>query len=429
MPQKAVLAALSGGADSAAMTHILCRLSDKYGFKVYAAHVNHGLRGESAQRDEEFAKQFAASLGVEIFTLKADVRAEAAKKGISEELAGREIRYEFFEKLMDKYGIDFTATAHHKNDNAETILMNFVRGSGIKGLCGIPPQRGRIIRPLLDSSRSEIESYCMENNISYVTDETNNQTVYTRNKLRHIIIPQIEKELNPSFCDTITKNAAVMSADEEFLNAAAENEYNNHVKNGKIKTEIISKMPQAMSLRVIRLMLRAVCGVSDISSDTILSVLKLARNNRTGSKCNIIRNICAFVRYGELYIAQDDEECSDFSYELKIGESVFIPQTGYTVSVEYADKCKNDGAQYFSLPSDDCVIRLRNRRMGDVFSPLGMNGKKKVKDFMINEKIPAPQRSRVGIVTFDQDIAWIIGFRRDNRFKFNKNGIKIRILY
>ncbi|MGM9937733.1 MAG: tRNA lysidine(34) synthetase TilS [Candidatus Ornithomonoglobus sp.] len=429
LPVKSVLVGLSGGADSAALTHILCALSPKYGFKVYAAHVNHGLRGETADRDEKFSKALAHRLGIEFFCLHAKVREEAEKRGISEELAGREARYGFFDELMEEHGIECTATAHHKNDNAETILMNFMRGSGIKGLCGIPYKRDRIIRPLLDVSRQMIENYCRENDIDYVTDETNLETVYTRNKIRHIILPEIETNINQSFVDTVTKNAAVLSIDEDFLKCEADKAFGELVRDNSVETKALSQLHPAVSTRVIRRMLDDMCGREDVSSSVVSAALRLAQKDRTGSRADIARGVYAAVEYGRLYLRRATAETGSFEYELNIGESRYIPEMECWVHIEKAAERQKDGWEYFGLPRENCRICVRSRIAGDKFIPFGMKGMKKVKDFMINEKIPKDKRGSVGIVTFDEDIAWIAGYRRDNRFKFHKNGIKIRLEY
>lgn len=429
MPQKGVLVGLSGGADSVALTHILWRLSEKYNFSVSTAHVNHSLRGDAADKDEQFSREFSNALGIKFYSHKADIRSIAKKEHISEETAGRRIRYEFFEKIMEDSDIDCCATAHHKNDNAETLLMNFVRGSGINGLCGIPVRRKEFIRPLLCLSRTEIEQYCQENELSYVTDSTNNETIYTRNKIRHNIIPMLERELNPSFCDTITNNVRVISADVEFLENCAEEKYKELVCNKSVEVKKLCLLYDALSLRIIRRMIADNISMSDISSDIIFSILQLAKNNRTGSMLDITGDVYARIEYGMLIIEKKCVKCDDFCYKLKIGESLYIPQIGYTIHIEYAEEKLNDGATYFSLPDSVKEINLRNRRVGDKFIPMGMNGTKSIKDFMINEKIPRDMRSRIGIVTFDQEIAWIVGYRSDNRFKFKEKGIKIWISY
>lgn len=424
-----VLVALSGGADSVALLHIMNKLSEQYGFRLYAAHVNHGLRGGDAMHDAEFSKQLCDRLGIECFVKTADVRALADEWGISEEMAGRKVRYDFFSELMEKHGIDVTATAHHKNDSAETIVMNFMRGSATAGLCGIPYRRDRFIRPLLDVKRSEIEKYCEENSLSYVTDKTNLDTVYTRNKIRNILIPEIEKEFNPNFCDTVTANAEIIRDDEDFLKKTADNEYRRSVKDNTVSIDEVLSMHKAIARRVIRMMTDNVCGTADIPSTVIDAIYKLCETGRTGAACDITKGVIARIEYGMLVICHRQTDCEYFSYEIKVGERKFIPELGYTVEVcDAAERC-DDGAQYFSIPDGIDFVTVTNRRQGDRFIPAGMDGSKSVKEYMINEKIPKHMRSRIGILRICDNIAWIIGYRRDNRFKFHKNGIKINIIY
>ncbi len=429
-----ILIGLSGGADSAALAHVLKRLSVKYGFTVSAAHVNHCLRGADADRDEDFSKRFAASLGIEIFSLRADVKGYAKEHGMSEEQAGRAVRYDYFERLMNENGIDCTATAHHRNDNAETIVMNFMRGSGMTGLCGIPYRRDRIIRPLLDVSRDEIERYCAENSIEYVTDATNFEELYTRNRIRHRLIPFIEKEFNPAFTETVTKNAAVISCEEDFIRGEAEGLYAEHVKDGAIETAVLNSLHPAMQLRIVRMMIDECCGTADVSSAVIRSVIKIAAENKTGTRADINRAAAASVGYGRLKIALRRRSAEGFAYRLSLGSGLYIPELGFTVHAERADQKKGDG-EYFSIPgrlAEDiggAELEIRSRRPGDSFVPSGMNGTKKLKDFMIDTKIPRDDRDSVGILTIDGKIAWVMGYRRDDRFKFKSFGIKIRISY
>lgn len=427
-PQRSVLVGLSGGADSIALLHIMHTLAKEYGFSVFAAHINHGLRGESAVRDEEFSRNLCNELGIRFFVKHADVKAYAKKLGISEELAGRQVRYDFFAELMAEHNIEYTATAHHKNDNAETLLMNFMRGSGTGGLCGIPYKRDKYIRPLLDVSRCDIEKYCYDNGLDFVTDETNLDTVYTRNKIRNRLIPEIEKTFNPNFVDTVTQNAGIIRDDEDFLSISAENEYKRIVSEGSADIKELVSLHKALGRRVIRMMIDEACGVADVSAQAVESVYELALKGKTGLSCDIAKNVIARCEYGKLIIGHIKDECPEFSYTIKVGEERYIPQLGYTVSVGYASERENDGAQYFETDDSIDEITVTNRRKGDKFIPSGMMGTKTVKDYMINEKIPQGERSRVGIVRIDGDIAWIIGYRRDERFKFRKKGIKICII-
>lgn len=424
-----VLVGLSGGADSVALLSVLCVLSEKYGFSVSAAHINHCLRGETAERDEAFSRAAAERAGAPFYLLRADVRDRAAEKGISEELAGREIRYEFFEKICAEKGIDAIATAHHRNDNAETILMNFMRGSSISGLCGIPYRRGKIIRPLLDVTRAEIERYCKDNSLEYVIDETNLETEYTRNKIRNILIPQIEQLFNPGFVQTVTRNAPVIAADEDYIRGEARREYE-RLGNDGIETAKFNTLHRALRSRIIRMAIEPLCSTSDVPSAVIDSVIELAEENRTGSRCDIARGIAARIEYGKLRFGAVKTENNGFSYRIRIGEKIYVPELKAEIVVEYAEGKEADGAEYFSAENiENSVIELRSRRTGDSFCPTGMRGTKKLKDYMIDEKIPRQQRDLVGLLTIDGKIAWVIGKRRDRRFKFTDHGIKISILY
>ncbi len=424
LPTRSVLVALSGGADSVALLHIMHTLSKEYGFKLYAAHVNHNLRGEAAKKDEIFSQALCHRLGIQCFVKSADVKSVAKAYAISEEMAGRRVRYEFFSELMQEYDIEYTATAHHKNDNAETIIMNFLRGSSLSGLSGIPYRRDSYIRPLLDVTRSEIEGYCKENGLDYVTDITNSENVYTRNKIRNILIPQLEREYNPNIVDTLTANAHIISEDENFISNTVDTEYDKYVKDSAVSVNDLMSLHKAISKRIIRKMIDNNCGASDVSSVVIDSVYELCKKNKTGASCNIIKDITARIEYSKLIIGKETAVCDDFSYTVKIGECVYIPEVGYSVSVKPTTEGEAD-KNTFKLPCGIDEITVTNRRIGDKFIPSGMTGTKSLKGFMIDKKIPQNERSRIGIVRIGGEIAWVIGYRRDERFKGNDIVIKI----
>ena len=192
-----VIVALSGGADSVALLNALNLIKEKYSLTVFAAHINHGLRGAEADRDENFCKILCKSYNIQLFVKKSDVKALAKQQKISEELCGRNVRYDFFEELAKKFNAKI-ATAHTASDNAETLIYNITRGSGINGAGGIAPVRDNIIRPLIEVTRSQIEEYCKTHGLSYVTDSTNLTDDYTRNRLRHLVITEL-KNINPQF--------------------------------------------------------------------------------------------------------------------------------------------------------------------------------------------------------------------------------------
>ena len=419
---ESVLVALSGGADSVCLTHALCALKNEIGITVSAAHVNHGIRGEEADRDEEFAKQFAKSLGIEFYSVKLDIPAEAKANGVSEETAGRNARYAFFDDLCRKYGIDKIATAHNKNDNAETIAMNFIRGSTVRGLGGIPRLRGNIIRPLLDVSRGEIERYCSENKLEYVTDSTNLSCDYTRNKVRNILIPLVEREFNSSFTETVTKNAVLAAEDSAYIDKTARTEYDRLVKDGRAEIKELMSLDAAVRRRVVYYMLSEASGTkSGIGAAYVKSALSLAEK-QSGASADFPHGVKLRNEYGFLVAEKRAEETTPFEYALKTGKN-YVPELSSTVTVTPADKRARDGAVYLSASEDDKII-IRSRRAGDIFRPSGMTGSKKVKEYFINKKIPRDKRPLVPIIEINGVIA-AVGKRVDRRFLFTDKGIKI----
>lgn len=250
---KTVLTALSGGRDSMALLCVLMELSAEEGFAVTAAHYNHHLR-ETAQRDEDFVRAFCAGRGISFAVGGGDVAAFAREKGLSTEEAARTLRYRFLEETAEQMGADFIATAHHGQDNAETLLMNLLRGTGLRGIGGIPPVRGRIIRPLLAVSRETIDNYVKKTDLPYVEDETNAETVYTRNRMRHELLPLLDV-LSPGSVERIALAASRFRQDEEYLEGQAKEILPSAGENGEtwISGEMLNRTHPAVSVRLLRL--------------------------------------------------------------------------------------------------------------------------------------------------------------------------------
>lgn len=408
-----IIVALSGGADSVCLLHSLYMLKDIYKLDICAAHINHNLRGIDAKRDEQFTIDFCNELGVKCYVLDADVKEYSQKNSVSEETAGRLIRYAFFEKVLHEIGYNKIATAHNKNDSAETILMNIMRGTSLSGLSGIPYKRDNVIRPVLDMTRQEIEKYCSENNLLYVTDETNLEDIYTRNKVRINLIPYIEREFNAGFISTITENAKTIRDEDSFIQEQALIEYNKLVRSDHVEIDELLKLHTAIVRRVLFIMISDIVGNKrDISSKCIEDILAMIRKNHTGKKINIGRNMTAFIQYGKLYISNQTNKTCDFEYRIEIGKWIEIKEAGYRVLIEKSNEEESD---CFCFKSVENII-IRNRRSGDYFYPIGMIGKKKIKDYFVDEKIPRDKRDRTLILLCDDDIAWVVGKRRDRRF-------------
>ena len=362
-------------------------------------------------------------LGIECFVLNADIPQIAKDTNVSEETAGRNVRYNFFNKLCEKYDINKVATAHNRNDNAETLLMNFMRGSTTNGLCGIPYVRGNIIRPILNVSRDEIEKYCSDNRLEYMTDSTNLTEDYTRNKIRHTLLPYIQKEFNTSFIKTVTENACLIKDDSDYLDGIAEDFYKHHIRNCAVNIEDLNNTDIAIKRRVLRLMLRDIYnGLNDISSTYVADILSLA-DKSSGRQINLPYGIVAKNEYGKIILEHEKKETQPFEVSINIGETVFISELDKKISVSETDMRNKDGAIYLSCDKTDKII-VRNRRNGDKFQPMGMNGTKKLKEYFIDKKIPKDKRNSVPIIEINGEIA-AVGNRIDKRFAFKDKGIKI----
>lgn len=253
---KTVLCALSGGRDSMALLSLLLKLGEERGFAVAAAHYNHSLR-DTARRDEEFVRAWCEKNGVPLTVGRGDVAVFARERKTSVEDAARILRYRFLESAADEWGADFIATAHHADDNAETVLLHLLRGAGLQGLCGIPPVRGRIIRPLLGADRKAIDRYVTENSIPFVEDETNGETKYERNRLRHELLPLLE-ELSPGAAERIAAAAARLRADNEYLERHAAALLPPAGENGEteLPRSLLKEQDAAIAVRLVRLAAR-----------------------------------------------------------------------------------------------------------------------------------------------------------------------------
>ena len=326
-----IVAGLSGGADSCALLHLLSSLREEFGITILAVHVNHGIRGTEAQRDEEFAGEFCRHLQIGFKAYHCDIPAEAVKRGLGEEETGRLVRYEKFKEAVMETGADKIAVAHNLNDCTETFLMNLCRGAGLKGLSGIKPVSGNIIRPLINCSREEIERYCADNMIGFCTDSTNLQNDYTRNKIRNILIPWLKNNINSSADLNIAKTSELLKEEEDYLEGIAYDKYQASVvksENGLtiLKTDLIIKEHSVIRNRVLRLALRGLRpDLRDFSRVHIESADSIL-NGSIGRKVNLPGNITVLKSYEGLELYKGERNYSGFCYDIKIGEKYFIKE-------------------------------------------------------------------------------------------------------
>ena len=281
-----IVLGVSGGPDSIAMLDILRQLKSEMEFEIYVVHINHSIRGEDADEDEEYVKNYCRKYEIECFTKKIDVPTIARTEKIGTEEAGRKVRYEYFEEILKETGSNKIAIAHNKNDNVETIIMHLLRGSGISGLKGIEPIReNKFIKPLIECDRQEIEKYCEENNVQPRIDKTNFENECTRNKIRNIVIPYIKKEFNPNIIETMTRLSDVISSENDFIENIAKENYNKIlVIEGKDKIELKLKefnlLDEVLKNRIILIATKKLFGSTQgIEKVNIVDIIKLCNNN------------------------------------------------------------------------------------------------------------------------------------------------------
>ncbi len=294
----AVVIALSGGADSVSLLCALDKLSQQLSFSLSACHVNHGLRGEESDGDMRFCEELCEKLGVQLEILNTDVKRFQQKHESLEETA-RRVRYDFFANVSSGKKL---ATAHNSNDSAETVLLNMMRGTGLKGLCGIPPVRGNIIRPLIYCSRDEVEQFCKENSLSYVTDKTNLSDDYTRNKVRHSILPEMLK-INPSLLDTVSRMEKNLREDNELLEALADEALQSAKADRGYKTAILSQQPKPVLRRAIRrLLMDGGIEPSTLRIEMAEEIILAGKG-----KINPCRGKFVTVKKGEVFIEEQEQ--------------------------------------------------------------------------------------------------------------------------
>jgi tRNA(Ile)-lysidine synthase len=438
-----VVVGVSGGPDSMCLLHVLLKLRDRFSLGLIAAHVNHGLRGKDADDDAQYVEEYCRTNDVEFRCIKEDIHKISAERNVSDETAGREIRYEFFERLKRENDADKIAIAHNLSDQAETVLMRIMRGTGLEGLVGIKPVRdGVYIRPLLTCARAEIEDYCSRNGINPRIDKTNFESIYARNKIRLELIPYIEKNFNTDIINVLNRLAQSAKVDSEYLEQEIEKKYKKYCKYKETKV-IITKEAflehEAVLTRLIRMGFAQVLGnLRNFDRMHIYQVIELQRNG-TGKKLMLPNGVTAFNNYGDISIyiqGEADEATYKTAGVLKLRMGINeLKELGLRVIVDQypaEEGCpdKDESVKCFDSSKVNGDITLRFRKPGDKFNPLGMSGSKKLKDIFIDMKVPQDKRDKTPLICFGDHIAWIVGYKTSDGSKIDKSTntiIKIRV--
>lgn len=438
-----VLVALSGGPDSVCLLHILYKLKKSLNIYIGAAHVNHMLRGQDALNDEEYAKKICEEFNIDFYSTRINIDKVAKEKNISHEMAGREERYKFFEFIKNTHKYSKIAVAHNSNDQAETVLMNMMRGSGIEGLCGIRNKRkGGIIRPILCLSRDEIENHCKDNNLNPRIDKTNLENIYSRNKVRLDILPYMKENFNKDIIETLNRMTNLLQIDNDFIEKQCNNSYKKYCNNEN-KHIIISKeaflLDKAIITRIIKKAFVEFTGkYNNFEMKHIYEVIELSKNS-TNKKSDLPNGIIAENVYGDIYLRHKDNNNKEYEEkEVLIDKSQLnkysLEYNKYKIdfniikgknNIEFSN---NVLIKYFDYDNIEERLIIRKRKNGDRIVPLGMKGSKKIKDILIDLKVPLEQRDEIPILCFDNEVAWIVGYKVSDKFKVTKetkNIIKI----
>ncbi len=414
--KESVVVGLSGGADSVCLLKVLKELEDTLEIKVYAAHINHLIRGEEAFKDAEFTKKLCERLNIELFCSMMDIPKISKETHEGEEECGRRIRYEFFEEISKKLGGAKIATAHNQNDNAETVLFRLARGTSLKGLCGIPYVRGNIIRPLLDVPREEIEKYLEENRETYCTDSTNLNDIYARNKIRHNVLPNL-CDISSGATEHIASLSEIISDDEAYLEREARKKREEIQKNGKLDIEKFLKLDNSIKRRILTDIL-CECEEKNITKKKIDDILSIISKNKTGTRVNFGKKT-GYIAYSSLSFENKAEKSEVY---VNIGETKGF--FNYEITVKKVDTPPKKADNYIGVFDSEKIslpVLVRQKKNGDVIEQKGIFGKKKLSDLFIDRKINKTIREKIPVIVSNDKIIMVVSCAKSRLFTVDEN--------
>jgi tRNA(Ile)-lysidine synthase len=455
-PRDSVLIGVSGGPDSVALFHLLLTFAPRYSLRLGVAHLNHCLRQNDSDKDAEFVASLADRFDIPCYVQKANVRKYQIENKLSLEEAARRVRHSFLNKMAEENRFNKIAFGHQFDDNAELVLMNLFRGSGPLGISGIPPLRdGKIIRPLLQSNRSEIIAYLDQNGLKYISDSSNRDTSFLRNRIRHDLIPLLKTSYNPKITQSLNRLAAIIRSEEEWIEdviqplfekAAIRNQDNQVV----LSISILNGIHTAAQRRIIRKAILKIKGdLRRIRLTHIDSAIKLLESGPDYGNIDLPDGIMMQREGGlihffkkentlhKMHVKSDRADMLSFEYPIPKPESIFIKEISAQIkftemSIKDLPDLSRTGQHtgFFDRDALHFPLLLRNFRHGDRFTPLGMTGTQKLKKFFIDKKVPRKERLRCPLVLCRGKIIWVGGFRIDESVKVKpstKNVLKIEL--
>lgn len=429
-----VLVGLSGGPDSVCLLHLLNQLKEEYKLTLYALYIDHGLRPDETPNEIEFCKKLCENHKAPFMTKTIDVISYAKERGLNKQEAARELRYQTLENFAFETGANKIALAHNADDQAETFFMRILRGSGQKGLSGIPPVRGKIIRPLIEIERKEIEERLDKLSQTYILDSSNLKTDYFRNWIRLYVMPDFKKQ-NPDLVKTISRASEIIREEDNYLELIVTKTLMKLIPKKTDKMiELflvpLETMDRVILRRVLRRAIDAVKGLRGISFIHIEDIIELIKNGHSGDRIYLPKGIRVIKGYSTLAITSELPIKLGI-HNLNVPGELILKEAGLMLKADFTEIVnKTDGksAAVFDADKIKKPLIVRARENGDFFYPSGFGKKKKLQDFFVDEKVPRDERDRIPIVVSGEDIVWIAGYRGDERFKITETTKKTLLL-
>jgi tRNA(Ile)-lysidine synthase len=444
-----ILAACSGGPDSLALVDLLAEFHQVGDIRLFVAHFNHCLRGDASSQDADFVRRFCAERSLDFFSGSADLPALLRVQGGSLEELARSMRYRFLREVAARIGGALIATGHHRDDQAETVLLNLIRGSGSRGLAAMQPFRGDVVRPLLCLDRSEIEAYCGQRDLRPRTDESNADVDFLRNRLRHELLPVLKNRYNPAVVDTLCRTASILTDEQDFLRCQASEVLPRVVTwfewGCRIDAEAFCRMHVAMQRELLRQLLEQLRGdARGLGFVHIEQIRQLFLREHGGRRISMPGMWQARKNYQELIIEklESDSMKNGASAEVQPSPPVLLECPGETLVPEFGAIIRCARLPAGGLTTDvsgpckavfDCSalqfpLYVRRRLPGDVFFPLGAPGSRKLKKMLIDLKVPAEKRERLPLICDEKGILWVAGLRRSERGKVDETSRDLLVL-
>ncbi len=452
-----VIVGFSGGPDSVCLLHVLVNLREEMNLELHAVHMNHNIRPGEADEDQRYSESFCEKYGVTFHAFTCYAEAEASDKGITTEEAGREARYKAYEATRQALGgTGKVALAHNKNDQAETILMRLLRGTGPDGLAAMEYKRGDgIVRPLLDVSRSEIEDYCRVLGLSPRIDSTNLKPIYQRNKIRLELIPFLEENYNPNVLDALVRLGSVAKEDRDYFRAVITDLMQDIVEISDKQEAFINRsaymdLSPVVSKRLINQTLKDIGMDRDITAYHLTEADNMIRTGQAGNQMDFPLNFKMTLTYNQVKLERGSgpkNESTSFVHPLEVERCTAIPEIGATiesklveVSTEKREEfllcakehMKNSGNSVtyldYSKITNPATLIIRTRQAGDYFRPPGMKGRKKIQDYLVDRKIPRDKRGEIPMLCVGNEVLWIPGFGSSENFKIDEESSRVLCL-